>query len=89
MCACTRVFYLLFLSEQAIYECMKVPYMLCSRIHASYELVIYIDACYLLYDMLFLLYVFYVELELSLSGGLKSIIVVKASSIFMYTFIIN
>ena len=33
---------------------------------------IHIDACYLLYDTLFLLYLFYVELELSLSGGLKS-----------------
>ena len=50
---------------------------------------IHIDACDLLYDMLFLPYVFYVKLELSLSGGLKSIIVVNASSIFMYTFIIN
>ena len=30
---------------------------------------IHIEECYLLYDMLFLLDVFYIELELSLSGG--------------------
>ena len=46
----------------------------------------HIDVCYLLYDMLSLLYVFYIELELSLSGGLKSIIIVKDSSIFMYVY---
>ena len=47
---------------------------------------IHIDVYYLLYDLLSLLYVFYIELELSLSGGLKSITVVKASSIFMYVY---
>ena len=36
--------------------------------------------------MLFLLYVLYIELQLSLSGGLKSIIVVKVTSIFMYVY---
>ena len=50
---------------------------------------IHIDVCYLLYDILSPLYVFYIELELSLCGGLKSITVVKvveASIIFMYVY---
>ena len=41
---------------------------------------------YLLYDLLSLLYVLHIELQLSLSRGLKSITVVKASSIFMYVY---
>ena len=60
---------------------------------------IHIDVCYLLYDMWLLLYVFsrilepvlvslafYIDLELSLSGGIKSITIVRASSIFMYVY---
>ena len=44
---------------------------------------LHIDMCYLLYDVLSLIYVLYIELELLLSGGFKSITVAKASSIFM------
>ena len=43
-----------------------------------------LDVCYHLYDMICLLYVFYIELELYLSGGLKNITLVRASSLFMY-----
>ena len=50
--------------------------------HACYNLVIYIYVCSLLCDVLSLPYVFYIELELYLSGGFKSITVVEASSIF-------
>ena len=51
--------------------------------HACYKLVIYIYVCSLLCDVLSLLYLFYIELELYLSVGFKSItVVVKASSIF-------
>ena len=50
--------------------------------HARYKLVIYIYVCSLLCDVLSLLYVFYIELELYLSGGFKSITVVEDSSIF-------
>ena len=32
------------------------------------------------------IYIFYIELELYLSGGLKSITIIKASSIFMYAY---
>ena len=41
-------------------------------------------ACDIHIDVCYLLYVFYIELELSLSAGLKIIIVVKDSSIFVY-----
>ena len=53
--------------------------------HACYELVIYtlMFVLFYNYDVLSLLCVFYIELELSLPGGFKSITVVKASSIFM------
>ena len=78
MCTCIRVFYLLSLSEQPMYECMKVCYVHKTCLLRACD--IHIDACYLLYDMLFPLYVFNIELQLSLSCGLKSIIVVKASS---------
>ena len=54
--------------------------ILCSRRHACYELVIYTLMCAISYMLwpLSLLLVYYIELELSLSGGLKSITVVKA-----------
>ena len=47
---------------------------------------IHINVCYLLYDILFLLYVFYIELELSLASGIKSVLVVK---VYLCTFIIT
>ena len=50
--------------------------------HACYKLVICILMFVLSYMMWCLLYVFYIKLELYLSGGFKSITVGKASSIF-------
>ena len=48
MCACIRVLCLLFLSEQPMYECMNVCY-----VHEDMlaRIVIYIDVCYLLYNV--------------------------------------
>ena len=85
MCACIRVFCLLFLSEQPMYECMYE--CIFSKRHACYELVICTLMCVISYNMFSpICTVLYIELQLSLSGGLTSTKVVKASSLFMYVY---
>ena len=83
MCACIRVFSLLFQNNLCTSACSYVMFTRTCLLRA-YD--IHIDVCYLLYDIICLLYIFYIELELSLSGELKSITVVKAPRIFMYAY---
>ena len=66
--------FLIAFPEQPMYECMKTCYVHEDMPAASYD--VHIDVCYLPYDMICLLYVFYIEFQLPLSGGLKSITVV-------------